>query len=379
MYTITDEQIDFILADIKQNGIDTEDLQLNLLDHICCILEQEVGVDDDFAASYKRVARQFYKRELSEIEEETKQLLQFKNYYAMKRLMLISGAISAAAFIGGSILKIMAWPGASALLFLGVVILSFLFLPLLVLLKTREADTRRNKLVLILGAVVGMLYSLSTLFAMMHWPGATSLWLTTVIMSIGVLVPTYFFTGIRQPETKVNTIVTTILLVSATGLLFTMLRIRQPLPLQSYNYIKNEQLLKKMQRNLNNVGDTNNKLVADINTACDSLKGIILSKDIARTTIPEDAEQKEIIIAERNVYMPETSEAFALLEKLRVAVSAYNAVQTANDNKISTAHTVLEIAPDKLNTCTNFFVLNSLTQMQLSLVSNAQHPVLTMK
>ena len=42
MYALSDQQIDFILNDIKIRGVETEDLQLNLLDHICCIIECEL-------------------------------------------------------------------------------------------------------------------------------------------------------------------------------------------------------------------------------------------------------------------------------------------------------------------------------------------------
>lgn len=380
MYTLADEQIEFILNDIRQNGIETEDLQLNLLDHICCILEQEMNTAADFEPCYRRVIRQFYKRDLSEIEKETQQLLAFKNYYAMKKMMIIAGVISGAAFVAGSVLKIMYWQGASLLLIIGVLMLSFFFLPLLVLLKTREADTLRSKLILTLGAVVAILYSLATLFAVMRWPGATPLWMTTVSISAFVLVPAYFFTGIRKPETKVNTIVTTLLMICATGLLFTMLRVRQPMPLQSYLYVKNEQLLKKMLSN--KATDTlisGDRLATDITNTCGALKGIILEKDIARTTLPDDVDEQNMVIGERNVYFPETSKAYQLLAKLKADVNAYNAAQPTKESRIPIAHTILNIETNELNSCTNLFVLNSLTQVQLNLASNIQHPVYTMK
>ena len=44
MYCITEQQIEYILNDIRRNGIETEDLQLNLLDHICCMAEHNLKV-----------------------------------------------------------------------------------------------------------------------------------------------------------------------------------------------------------------------------------------------------------------------------------------------------------------------------------------------
>lgn len=89
MYRVSDEQIEFILNDIKQRGVEMEDLQLNLLDHICCILEQELKEEKDFETTYQKVIKQFFKHELWEIEEETILLLKYKNYYKMKRFLYI--------------------------------------------------------------------------------------------------------------------------------------------------------------------------------------------------------------------------------------------------------------------------------------------------
>ena len=48
MYCITEQQITFILNDIKEKGVEMEDLQLNLLDHVCCIIENELEANGDF-------------------------------------------------------------------------------------------------------------------------------------------------------------------------------------------------------------------------------------------------------------------------------------------------------------------------------------------
>src|SRR6478736_4356968 len=131
MYCITDEQIEYILNDIRRNGVDTEDLQLNLLDHICCIMEQELKENDDFERFYHATVKRFYKRDLREIEEETINLLTFKNYYAMRKVLIASGVLSVSGFIAGSAFKFMYWPGASVLLTLGIGLFSLVFLPLL--------------------------------------------------------------------------------------------------------------------------------------------------------------------------------------------------------------------------------------------------------
>lgn len=242
MYCISDQQIDYILNDIRRRGVEMEDLQLNLLDHICCIAEQNLKEGEDFEAFYKNTIPTFFRNELWEIEQETITLLTFKHYYAMKKTMIISGAISVAALLFGSLFKIMHWPGASVLLLLGIATLSLLFLPLMLTLRLRETPTTRDKLVAGLGTMVGILLCLSTLFKIMHWPGAGALWITTSACSIFLFIPVYFFTGIKKPELKLNTIVTSIILVGATGLLFSLTSIRASWTIERTTFLANQDL-----------------------------------------------------------------------------------------------------------------------------------------
>jgi len=242
VYNLSEQQIEYILNDIRRNGVEMEDLQLNLLDHICCIIEQNLKEGDDFEDFYRKTVKQFCKHELWEIEEETIILLTIKNYYVMKKSMIISGTISVAALLFGSFFKIMHWPGANVMLLLGIGTLCLIFLPLMLLLKTKETDDKRDKLVIGAGTLVGMLLCTSVLFAIMHWPGRTPLWMTTCALSMFVLIPLYFFTGIRKPEAKINTIIVTIILVGATGLQFMMVNVRPSRTMEIFNFYANQDL-----------------------------------------------------------------------------------------------------------------------------------------
>lgn len=222
MYRITDQQVDFILDDIRRRGVEMEDLQYNLLDHICCIIERNLEEDGDFEAYYQQTVAGFYKQQLSEIEEETIRLLTFKNYYGMKKLMMGCGAFSAFAFVVGSFFKVMHWPGAGVILGLAFLVFCLLFLPLLFLLKTKETGAARDRIILGTATLAGILYGISMLFQIMHWPGARIIWFSTLGLSAFVLLPLYFFNGIRKPDAKTNTIVTSIILIGVLGMQFTL-------------------------------------------------------------------------------------------------------------------------------------------------------------
>ena len=370
MYTLSEQQIDFILLDIKNRGVEMEDLQLNLLDHICCILESECKPEDNFETIYQQTISRFFRKELKEIEEETLLLLTFKNYYAMKKTMLVSGTTAVIFLMAGSIFKLMHWPGAGAMLVLGIFCISLIFLPLLFLTKSKEAPSSQHKVVLGLGALVGILYCLSTLFKVMHWPGASILWFSTVGLSAIAFIPLYFFTGIKNPDTKTSTIVTSILLVGATSILFMLLNVRPPkkeLQLKMYNYLQSEAVLTRMHASHTSAAATSNentKMLDEINLLCTQLKTLIVENAIGEKTIPVDFEAKNILIEDgglgNNFY--DDGKGAKLMAQLKEAIVKYNA---QSSTPLPQKNSVLDSDFGNIANYNVYTVLNSLTQMQL--------------
>jgi hypothetical protein len=191
------------------------------------------------------------------IEEETMQLLIFKNNYVMKKVMIISGTLSVAAFIMGSIFKIMHWPLAAPLLFFAIINICLVFLPLLSIVKIREINADRDRLIIALGTIVGILYCLSMLSLVMHWSIKGPIWLVTLAITFFVFIPAYFFTGIRMPERRINTIIFSILLVAVTGIQFTLTDLSRKNTDQTSTLVKNEKLDNKTQAKIKNVVHVN--------------------------------------------------------------------------------------------------------------------------
>ena len=307
MYQLSDQQIDYILNDIGTRGVEMESLQLNLHDHVCCIIEQNLEENGDFESFYQKTIQTFYKDALWEIEEETLQLLTNKNYYTMKKIMIYSGTLSVAGFIAGSIFKILHWPGASAILLLSMLNISLIFLPLLFILKTREVSAMKDKLMIAIGTIFGILFSTSALFKIFHWPGANLMWLFALGILMFIFIPIYFFSGIRTPETKVNTIITSIILISAGGMLFTLTSLKPQTRLldnTEIEYLVNdEKMLKIETENIyKSIGkDTilNQRVeqIKEINELCNELKSDLLNYEIGYKKITPDLKGKKIMIS----------------------------------------------------------------------------------
>lgn len=381
MYCITEEQISFILDDIRRNGIELEDLQLNLLDHICCIIEQELEENGDFERFYQHAVKRFYVSNLREIEEETIQLLTFKNYYAMKRVMIISGVFSAIAFFSGSVFKVMHWPGASVLILLGIVVFSLLFLPLMSLLKVKEATIPGQKAVTVVATITGILFCFATLFRVMHWPGIMPLTWSTLFMATFALLPIYFFNGFRRPEARLNTIMVSVILVSAIGLQFLLINLRPASP-QSIarlkNYVQGEQILAGMQNEF--AGDS---LAEEVNHLCSEIKDLVMLNSVGTPQIPNDFEARGMYLEEKNLgnAFYDNGDGSRMLQQLRTAVTRYNtAMQQQRLPGIEVSHSVLNAtAGNEAAQYTNVSMLGSITQLQFSLAGSQAHKAFAMK
>ncbi len=304
MYCLSDTQIDYIFNDISARGVEMESLQQNLLDHVCCIIEQNLEANGDFESFYQKTIKTFYKDALWEIEEETLLLLTFKNYYTMKKIMIISGTVSAAAMILGILFKFMHWPGAALGIFLGILISSFIFLPLLFTLKVKEKQTVKDKLILGLAIVSGILISLAVLFKIFRWPGANMLGLSFVMIMLVLYIPLYFFTGIKNPDSKINTVVTTIIMIMGCGLFLTLVNTTpraRPLDNTEIEYLSNDEtMIKEEADKLYKIAESDTSLnnfiirLKAINKSVNELKSNLLEYEIGHKAITKDLKNKGI-------------------------------------------------------------------------------------
>lgn len=379
MYKLSDEQIDFILADIRARGVEMEDLQNNLLDHICCIIERDLQPDIDFETFYRKTIRSFYKDTLWEIEEETISLLTFKNFYTMKKLMILSGAVSAFSLAVGIWFKFMSWPGATLFVCVGMLCGSLLFLPLLFTLKAKEKQSTKDKAVMALGALGVILVSLSFLSKVMHWPYSIEMIYLSAAIMLLVFLPIYFFSGIKKADTKLNTITTSMLVILVYGLLFMMIRAprsalfmdlnaKQELSIGS-EILLNELRLSKSNANLlpSSLRDLHKK----IDSLCNESRSYINWRDIDTTSSSPFLEfnpNKRILTDPFDWDQTIREKVFAL----NLFAEKYNqALATLGTKRLSRIHLRLTLLdPSSQNHLSKASVLHQLNQIQLLLLQN---------
>ena len=59
MITLSEKQVKFIHDDLERNGIISEELRWSLVDHICCVIEEEMSTDDTFEDFYAVIIPRF--------------------------------------------------------------------------------------------------------------------------------------------------------------------------------------------------------------------------------------------------------------------------------------------------------------------------------
>lgn len=222
MLSLTEEQITFIENDIKVRGITSPDLSIDLLDHICCLIENELDEYRNFETVYQRTLLLFGEKGLKEIQDETNRLLTFKHYYFMNSTMKISGYVSSMLILIGSFFKFQHWPGANVMIVVGVFFLATLFLPLLFILKFKSTEENNRSIVLsFIGFISSLLICVGILFRILHWPGARFMIIIGCVLLLLGYLPIYILSIYKNTTNKINATATIILIIAGVGLIVT--------------------------------------------------------------------------------------------------------------------------------------------------------------
>ena len=168
---ILDENYERIRNDLEGLGLTYNRLLDDVLDHVCCLLEEEMTDGNDFESSYRRVLGSIGENRLPELQHQTLLNLD-KRFQKMKKFTYLFGLTSAILTIIGSIFKMLHWPGSGLLLTIGIVLIVLVFLPLYFYTGYREQAEMKNPAYAIVGYLTLAFLLIGALFKIMHWPGA---------------------------------------------------------------------------------------------------------------------------------------------------------------------------------------------------------------
>ena len=202
MVSLTDEQVDFIRKEIESHGISLPDLQTNLIDHMCTIIENEMSDSDDFHSFFYSILPRFFHDNLHEIEMETIQLIHQQKFKHMKKALNYVLAFSSILLVTGSIFKIFHLAGAAMLIVSSLALVLFAAVPLALIGMHNHPISKTQKSLNALISLVVLLFACGGVFKVQHWPFANILMLSSVGLLCLVYVPVYF---VQQRKTSSDT------------------------------------------------------------------------------------------------------------------------------------------------------------------------------
>jgi len=222
MTGLNENEIELISAFIRQKGVEQDELHDDLLDHICTGIETRMQQGDSFEDAFQYTITLFGPGGVKQVQMDTFDLLTEINA-TMKKVTLGFGLTSTILLLAGTSFKLLHWPGAGIMITLGAGFLVLAYFPLLLRYKLKEAPG--NEALMHLSGYLGItLATLGVLFKIMHWPGATVMLYSGLAVLSFLYVPIYFYKKYNTSVNKPVTLSSAMVALTSLVLLFALAR-----------------------------------------------------------------------------------------------------------------------------------------------------------
>lgn len=239
MVLLSNREVDTIHDLLLTRGVSHDSLRMDLLDHLCCMVEERMDLGAPFEVALSESTDGFGPQGFEKTQEETLYLLTSK-LRTMKKITSIFGIVGSALTLMGILFKIMHWPMAGILLVLGIVLIAFLFMPLVLSVRLKESSTTMARFVNITGVSAALVFLVSVLFKIMHWPYANVLMTGSLFAVAFIFIPGYFIRSYRTAENKLMSVAYTLVMFTAVFLLYRMTANGSSKDMQNSIYVMHE-------------------------------------------------------------------------------------------------------------------------------------------
>lgn len=202
MNELTLEQTDRIGQFVSRNEIVFSHLPDDLVDHICCDLEDMIKRGVGFDEAFREIRKKIGPSGLKNIQENTLYAVDSK-YRKMKKTMKISGVAGTILLGLSSVLKILHLPMAGILISLGALILVAIFLPSSLMVLWKETKSGRRLFLFITAFMASALFIAGVLFKIQHWPGTSAVLIASIIIAVFLFIPALMHKMVTDPDRRV--------------------------------------------------------------------------------------------------------------------------------------------------------------------------------
>ena len=184
---LNESQIERIADAVNKSSIAPAEMKDDLIDHLCCIAEEEMSKGKDFETVYQTVLS----KRFGEIRNETMFLSTSKSRKRLERTLYVSGFIALTGVLATVVMKSLHVPGGGIVLLATVLVVLFVFFPAVFVRLFRDASGKKP-IYYYFGFVGAILLVLAIFFNIMHWPGPALFLPLAVVFVYIALFPLFF-------------------------------------------------------------------------------------------------------------------------------------------------------------------------------------------
>ena len=184
-------QIGKIADTVNESAISSVEMKEDLIDHLCCIVEDEMSKGKDFETAYQAAFKRISPNGLDEIQNETVFLFTSKSRKRLDRTLYVSGFIALTGVLASVVMKTLGIPGGGITLFASFLVAIFVFFPAVFIRLFRDVSGKKS-IYFYFGFVGTMSLVISAFLYVMHWPGASLFMFLAITLVYIALFPLFF-------------------------------------------------------------------------------------------------------------------------------------------------------------------------------------------
>jgi hypothetical protein len=167
MYELDQTEIRKIEHRVSQAEVENTSLSTDLVDHICCMIEERVELGMNLDRAENEVFKEMGEVQLKAIDIETKFLTQ--NKYIMKKRTKIIGIVAIVLTVTGFTMKMLHLPGAGVTWGVGILTLAFGFFLFSLIERFSYEKSNRMKINTIIGYIGSALLLVGLGLILLRW------------------------------------------------------------------------------------------------------------------------------------------------------------------------------------------------------------------
>ena len=187
MVELSNTELDLLIHKIESE-IHDKQLQMELIDHCCCAVEEFMSQGIPFDIALDQAIENLSPNGLHEIEVGVQFILTNQTLHTMKIILFFTGFVAAFCIMTGILFRQLHWPGGDEILLTGNSALIVSMMTLILTTMRSPKSFPKNVLFRILaGGFGGLFFGIGSFFKIMHWPGAN------MQVLLGIFILAFFF------------------------------------------------------------------------------------------------------------------------------------------------------------------------------------------